>query len=435
MKIAFFTLGCKVNQFETQALRVLFSRRGHECTEDTRSADAIIINTCTVTAVSDKKSRQLIRRVNRENPDATVAVCGCLSQVSPGQVLSIPGVDIIAGTGEREKLVDALEKAYSGEKTDAMLDNPFNRREYEILPAGGESDHTRAFLKICDGCENFCAYCIIPYARGPVRSLSTDAAVSQAKELESQGFREIVITGIEISSYGVDLSPPLTLTDLVEAVCAAVPGVRVRLGSLEPRMITKDFTERLSKLNNLCPHFHVSLQSGCDETLKRMRRKYDTRLYFDAVSLLRESFLNCAITTDLIAGFPGETEAEFNKTLEFIEKCGFADMHIFPYSRRANTPAYNMENQIPRAVKAARAKAASDVARKSRESFLNSQIGLKLNVLWEEFDSPDWAGHSENYIKVYANAGGDMRNKISGVLITGVFKDGLRGEITRVSVS
>ena len=367
MKLAFFTLGCKVNQFETQALRMLFKERGHEISEACSDTDAIIINTCTVTAISDKKSRQTIRRMSREYPNALIAVCGCLSQVNPKQVRDIPGVDIISGTGERKKFVGIVENAYSSKEFTEVSDDPFKRTCCESLPVGGESGHTRAMLKVCDGCVNFCSYCIIPYTRGPVCSVPLENAVSQARELSRQGFREIVITGIEISSYGVDLTPRVSLVDLIEAVCNEVPNIRIRLGSLEPRSITAEFIERLAGFDNLCPHFHLSLQSGCDETLKRMRRKYDTALFYNALTCLKDAFENCGITTDLIVGFPGETEKEFNKTLSFIEKCRFADMHIFPYSARAGTPAADLPAQVTRGVKAARAAAAAECARASRE--------------------------------------------------------------------
>lgn len=425
MKLAFFTLGCKVNQFETQALRMLFKERGHEISEADSETDAIIINTCTVTAISDKKSRQMIRRMSRDYPSALIAVCGCLTQVNPEQVRDIEGVDVISGTGEREKFVEIVENAYSSKEFTEVSDDPFKRSTCEILPVGGESEHTRAMLKVCDGCVNFCSYCIIPHTRGPVRSVPLETAVQQALELSGQGFREIVITGIEISSYGVDLTPRVSLIDLIEAVCKEVPNTRIRLGSLEPRSITEEFIERLAGFNNLCPHFHLSLQSGCDETLKRMRRKYDTGLFTDALTRLKNAFENCGITTDLIVGFPGETEEEFNKTLEFIKSRGFADMHIFPYSARAGTPAADLPEQITRAVKSERAEAAAELARASREEYLKSFIGRSLSVLWEEHKSGYWSGHSENYIRVYLKSDEQLRNRIDRVEIGGLFKNGL----------
>ena len=343
MDIAIYTLGCKVNQYETQAMERELLRRGHTLVPFEDLADAYIINTCTVTAVSDKKSRQVIRRARKENPEAVIGVCGCYAQTSPEAVRALE-VDLISGTAGRMAFLDDLEAALedrraarlAGEGPRMTVDDALRRRTFEVLPAGGLEGRTRAMLKVEDGCVNFCSYCIIPYARGRVRSLPLDDCVRQARELEAAGYREIVLTGIEISSWGQDLEGKPELMEAIEAICQGLsPDTRVRLGSLEPRTITQDFCQRAVALPNLCPHFHLSMQSGCDETLKRMNRKYDTARYLQSVQWLNQYFDRPAITTDLIVGFPQETEEEFAQTLDFIRRCAFSSMHIFPYSRRS----------------------------------------------------------------------------------------------------
>ena len=339
MKIAFYTLGCKVNQYETQALEQLAVRRGHTLVSFEGEADAYVINTCTVTAVSDKKSRHVIRRARKTAPDGIIAVCGCYPQTHPEDVGRL-GVDLIAGTGDRTGFVELLERTWQERQPITALDNAFHRRSFEALPAGGLEGRTRAMLKIEDGCVNFCSYCIIPYARGRVRSLPLEQCAREARTLAEAGYQEIVLTGIEISSWGQELGDGLALIDAVEAICRAVPAhIRVRLGSLEPRTITPEFCRRAAALPNLCPHFHLSMQSGCDSVLARMNRKYDSERYYESVKLLNEAYETPGITTDLIVGFPGETEEEFQQTLAFIRRCAFSAIHIFPYSRRPGTPA------------------------------------------------------------------------------------------------
>ena len=341
MNIAIYTLGCKVNQYETQAMEQELVRRGHALVPFDGPADAYIINTCTVTAVSDKKSRQMIRRARKQSPAAVVAVCGCYPQTHPEDAKKLD-VDLIAGTGDRMKFLDLLEHAAREKEPVVNLDEALRRREFEVLPAGGMAARTRAMLKVEDGCVNFCSYCIIPYARGPVRSLPLETAAAEVRRLRQDGYREIVLTGIEISSWGRDLPGKPALIDLMETVCREAGDMRVRLGSLEPRTITEDFCRRSAALPNLCPHFHLSLQSGCDATLERMNRKYDTKRYKNSAELLNGFFRWPAVTTDLIVGFPGETEAEFASTLDFIQFCAFAEMHIFPYSIRPGTPLWRL---------------------------------------------------------------------------------------------
>ena len=426
MNIAICTLGCKVNQYETAAMERELTARGHTLVPFEGPADACIINTCTVTAVSDKKSRQMIRRARKQSPGAVVAVCGCYPQTHPEDVKGVD-VDLIAGTGDRMKFLDLLEQAAHEKEPVVNLDEALRRRTFEVLPAGGLSARTRAMLKVEDGCVNFCSYCIIPYARGPVRSLPLDAAVREVRRLREEGYRELVLTGIEISSWGRDLPGKPGLAGLIEAVCREAGDMRVRLGSLEPRTITEDFCRRTAALPNLCPHFHLSMQSGCDATLARMNRKYDTRRYKESADLLNGAFRRPAITTDLIAGFPGETEEEFAATLDFIRSCGFAEMHIFPYSIRPGTPAAEME-QVPGAVKDARAARAAAVAEEMHQAYLEDCVGQIYDVLYEQPADGLYQGHAPNYMLTAVPAG-DLHNRILPTRITGVENGVLLGEL------
>ena len=423
MKFAFYTLGCKTNQYETQAMERLLLEKGHEIGSFSETCDGYVINTCSVTAVADKKNRAVIRRCRRENPDAVIAVCGCYSQHDPEAVRAL-GIDVIGGSGSRQEFVDMLLSA-AGEHTHREeVDNALRRREFEILPAGGLEERTRAMLKVQDGCVNFCTYCIIPYTRGPVRSAPLELAVEQAKELAQRGYREIVLTGIEIAGWGVDLPGKPEVTVLIEAICRAVPDLRIRLGSLEPRVVTEDFCRRLSALPNLCPQFHLSMQSGSDTVLQRMKRKYDTARYYESVCLLRKFFPNCAVTTDMIVAFPGETEEEFAESLAFIRKCAFADMHIFPYSRRPGTPADKMPGQHNNATKEARSRAAIAVAEEMSRAYRESLIGTTQPVLFEEEEDGYYTGHAPNYVKVYYK-GENLHNEVRQVTVTGVYQDGV----------
>ena len=425
MKFAFYTLGCKTNQYETQAMERFLLDRGHEIGRFDEICDAYIINTCSVTAVADKKNRAVIRRCRRDNPEAVIGVCGCYSQHAPEAVRELD-IDVIGGSGGREEFISMMLAALESRCHQEKLDNALRRREFEILPAGGLEERTRAMLKVQDGCVNFCSYCIIPYTRGPVRSAPLEVAVEQAKELASRGYREIVVTGIEIASWGVDLPGKPEPAVMIEAVCRAVPDLRVRLGSLEPRIVTEDFCRRMAVLPNLCPQFHLSMQSGCDTVLARMKRKYDTKRYFESVSLLNRFFPGCAVTTDMIVAFPGETEEEFAQSLEFIRKCGFADMHIFPYSRRPGTPADKMPGQHNNATKEARSRAAIAVAEDMSRAYREALIGTTQEVLFEEADGDCFTGHAPNYVKVYAR-GENLHNQVRQVEITAVHKDGVIG--------
>ena len=427
MRTAIYTLGCKVNQYETQAMEAELTRRGHTLVPFDGEADAYIINTCTVTAVSDKKSRQMIRQARKRAPHAIVAVCGCYAQTDPEAVEALE-VALVMGTNDRMGFLDRLEALSPDGGQVVDVDDALRRRAFERLPAGGLEGRTRAMLKVEDGCVNFCTYCIIPYARGPIRSLPAAEAAAQAAKLADEGYKELVLTGIEISSWGRDLEGRPELMDLIEAVCAAAPDCRVRLGSLEPRTITEDFCRRGAAIPNLCPHFHLSMQSGCDSVLKRMNRKYDTARYYESVRLLREYFDRPGITTDLIVGFPGETEEEFVQTLDFVKKCAFSAMHIFPYSRRTGTPAAAMAGQCSNAVKEDRAHRAGEVARGLHQTWLESWVGQTLPVLFEEEKDGLWRGHAPNYTEVFAPGQG-LHNGIRNVKITGLHGEGLLGEV------
>ena len=427
MKFGFHTLGCKVNQYETQAMEQLLQDMGHTLGDFQEACDGYIINTCSVTAVADKKNRAVIRRCRRDNPEAVIGVCGCYTQHDPEAAEKL-GVDVIGGSSQREKFLQEMLSCLESREKTRVLDEALKRRAFEVLPAGGLEGRTRAMLKVQDGCVNFCSYCIIPYTRGPIRSAPIELAVEQTKQLKEKGYREITVTGIEIASWGADLPGKPTLASLLEAVCAAAGDMRVRLGSLEPRIVTEEFCERLKKLPNLCPQFHLSMQSGCDTVLERMRRKYDTARYLQSVELLKAAFPGCAVTTDMIVGFPGETEEEFETSLEFIRKCGFADMHIFPYSRRPGTPADKMPGQLSNAVKEDRSRRAITVAEEMSRAYRESFVGTTLEVLFEEPEGEYFTGHTPNYIKVYCK-GEDLHNQMKAVKVTGLFREGLLGGI------
>ena len=427
MKFGFYTLGCKVNQYETQAMEQLLLAQGHEIAPFHTPCDGYIINTCSVTAVADKKNRAVIRRCRRENPQAVVAVCGCYPQHAEAALKDMD-IDVIGGSGNRAEF---LKQVIAGVQTKAkavVLDEALKRRSFEVLPAGGLEGRTRAMLKVQDGCVNFCSYCIIPYTRGPVRSAPLPLAVEQARQLAEQGYKELVVTGIEIASWGVDLPGKPHLAELLEAVCEAVPELRVRIGSLEPRIVTEEFCQRVSKLPNLCPQFHLSMQSGCDTVLKRMNRKYDTARYLQSVELLNKHFPGCAVTTDMIVAFPGETEEEFEQSLAFIQKCAFGDMHIFPYSRRPGTPADKMPGQLSNAVKEARSRKAIAVASEMSRVYRQKLVNTTVSVLFEEKDGVYYTGHTPNYVKVYVQ-GDDLHNKVCPVTVTELYGDGVLGRL------
>ncbi len=422
MKAAFYTLGCKTNQFESQAMEKLLRARGYEIVPFDEEADVYIINSCTVTATGDKKTRQAMRRAASLRPNALVAVCGCYAELAPEELEKIlPGRILVGGNKDHTAFIDQIHERLTGSASNppAAEEKPAKKKyAFEKLPAGGVAGRTRALLKVQDGCCNYCSYCIIPYARGSIRSLPVGEAVSQAQLLAAEGYKEIVVTGIEISSYGKERPGGETLLTLTRSLCKAVPNVRFRLGSLWPLTVDREFCRLLSEEKNLCPHFHLSVQSGSDRTLARMNRPYGAAELKAAIANIREFFPNAAITADLICGFPGETEEEFAETLAFLKEAAFSQMHIFPYSPRPGTKAAKMDGQLTKDVKEARCKAASAVARETRMAYLEAQKGRTLEVLFEEpLPSGRQCGHSENYLLVEAEADRPLQGELHTVEI------------------
>lgn len=398
MKFSFHTLGCKVNQYETNALIEIVLNQGYDISDE--NPDILIINTCTVTAVSDKKNLKLIRKVKKENPDAVIAVCGCFAQISP-EKLQDADIDIICGTSNRANVIEMCIDSCATKKKYNLTEKTNTLRNFEVLPASVNSGKTRGLIKIQDGCNNFCTYCIIPYARGRSRSMPVSEILKQVDLLNESNIQEITITGIEIASYGLDIGE--NLVALLELILEKYQKIRFRLGSLEPRVITDEFCEKLSKFNNLCPHFHLSLQSGCDTILKQMNRKYTTSEFFTVCEKLRIYFKTPAITTDLIIGFPGESDDEFNQTIEFIKKCNFSSMHIFPYSVREGTVASKMGNQVSPEIKTLRCKIATDLANEMECEYLTSFLNKPLEIILEDSKNEFISGHSIYNFNVRTN--------------------------------
>lgn len=420
--VAFYTLGCKVNQYETEAMTELFKNSGYEIKNFSEPADVYIINTCTVTSMSDRKSRQIIRRAKKTNPNSIIAVTGCYAQTAPDSVLGIEGVNLVVGNNNRKRIVKFIEEHSAASKSNAVSDI-MCVHDFEELNITGYSERTRAFIKIQEGCNQFCSYCIIPYARGPIRSRNPESIINEVKTLVSNGFTEIVLTGIHVASYGADLKN----TDLADII-ARVNGIdgvcRIRLSSIEPMTLNREFIEKISVCEKLCHHFHLSLQSGCDETLKRMNRKYTTAQYKDIVDGLREAFPDVAVTTDIMVGFPGETDEEFAKTLEFAKKISFADAHIFQYSPRKGTPAAKMAEQIPPETKEARSKEIICATQKTRDDFLRQFIGKTYPVLFEQpAEGKYFEGKTDNYITVLVPFEENLSGKFCDVLFESA-KDG-----------
>ena len=422
MKFVFYTLGCKVNQFETQALEHLALERGHHIVQT--NGDAVILNTCTVTSVSDHKNIRAIHKLRRENPNAIFAVCGCLSQVNPDKIRSTGEVDLISGTENRKDLIYQCEQAFMGKK----IENPsLHTNGFEVLPAGILAGRTRGLLKIEDGCDNFCSYCIIPYARGRVRSLPMEAACMQARKMKGSGVKEIILTGIEIASYGKDLDENSSLLSLISNICSIVPEIRIRLGSLEPRILTEAFCKQLSEFPNLAKHFHLSLQSGCDQTLRDMNRKYTTKEFAESLSRLKKYFPDASITGDLITGFPGETDEDFAETLAFIQDCKFSALHVFPYSEREGTHAAKRTDSIPIPIRQARAEQAKALAAHMTQDFLQQFLGKTIPVLLESPQKNYTPAHSSWHFSVRVSSTDLPRNTVCMVKITQIERDYLLG--------
>ena len=429
-KAAFYTLGCKVNQYETEAMAEMFKSSGYEITDFENYADVYVINTCTVTNMSDRKSRQIIRRAKKTNPDAIVAVTGCYAQTSPEDVKKIDGVNIVVGTKDRKNIVELTEAASANNCIDTVSDI-MHTHDFEDLSIKTYQNRTRAYIKIQDGCNQFCSYCIIPYARGPVRSRPEHEVIAEIQKLADDGFSEIILTGIHVASYGKDLES----CDLASLICKAdkTDGIkRIRLSSIEPMTLNDDFIERIKPCSKLCHHFHLSLQSGCDETLKRMNRKYTCAEYENIVNGLRKNFADAAITTDIMVGFPGETEDEFLKTSEFVQRISFADAHIFQYSQRKGTPAAKRPDQVAPEIKEKRSKIIAEITQKSRDEFRNQFIGCELEVLFEQpyhKDNEYFEGKTSNYLTVIVPTSENLSGQIRNVTLLEMKDDVIVGKL------
>lgn len=425
--MAYETLGCKVNQYETEAMRELMEQAGYETVGFSEKADIFLINTCTVTAIADKKSRQAISRARHQNSNAHIFVCGCMAQRDAERVLAIEGVCAVIGSKNKSKIVQIVQRSLEGEEKINAVQEILQEREFEPLHISKSGERTRANLKICDGCENFCSYCIIPYARGPVRSRPLQEICEEAKRLAKQGVQEIVLTGIHLASYGKELG--CNLVDVIERL-DEIPGIsRIRLGSLEPSLLTPEFCRRAAKCRTLCPHFHVSLQSGSREVLRRMNRKYTPEEYAGYIANLRAHFQNPAITTDIIAGFPGETEACHRDTLKFLCEIGFAKIHVFPYSRREGTAAARMGGDIAGPEKRRRAAEIAELAKKMQQEYLSQFIGEQEVVLLEEEErgSKRMLGYTARYQRVLVEGGAE--NQLVQVRVFGLEGETLQAKL------
>ena len=400
-KVAFYTLGCKVNQYETEAMLELFEKEGYEKAETEDYADVYVINTCTVTHMSDRKSRQYIRRMKKKNPDAIIAVVGCYSQVSPEEILSIDEVNLVMGTNDRKKIVEEVKKIDASRKV-STVDDIMKVKAFEEIEINKTNGKTRAFMKIQDGCDRYCSYCIIPYARGRVRSRDLESIVKEVENLASNGYKEVVLTGIHVASYGKDIKETdIKLLDVIKQINDIEGIERIRLSSVEPILFTDEFVEAVSTMDKVCPHYHLSLQSGCDETLKRMKRRYTTEEYKAIVDRLRAAIPNVSITTDVIVGFPGETNEEFDKTYEFLKDIELTHMHVFKYSPRKGTPAATMENQVDPSTKHDRSEKLLQLNEENFNKFGQKMLDKEFNVLFEQkVGDNKYEGLTENYVKV-----------------------------------
>ncbi|WP_102411191.1 tRNA (N(6)-L-threonylcarbamoyladenosine(37)-C(2))-methylthiotransferase MtaB [Beduinella massiliensis] len=426
-KVAFHTLGCKVNQYDTQAMLERFQEAGYEVVPFDGLADVYVINTCTVTGTGDKKSMQAIRRCARKNPEAHIVVTGCLAQRA-AQTLRLPGVRLILGTQRRGEVVELLREAEESGETLIAVEG-LRRAPFEALTVHAHEGHTRATMKIQEGCDRYCAYCIIPYVRGPIRSRPLEEIRREADELCAAGFRELVLTGIHLTSYGRDLKDGATLSDAIRAAHDAQGALRIRLGSLEPVIVTEEFVRALRAMPKVCPQFHLALQSGSDAVLARMRRRYTSGEYLAACRMLREAFPGCALTTDVMTGFPGETEQEFEETMATVRAAGFSRIHVFPYSEREGTPAAAMEGSVPRHVREERARRLIALGKELSQNYLLEQVGARKRVLFEERDAQGMlTGYTDTYVHVRASGiacPGDVRD----VIVESAAEDGLIARI------
>lgn len=426
-KAALHNLGCKVNAYETEAMQHLLEEAGYEIVPFTQKADVYVINTCSVTNMADRKSRQMLHKAKKNNPDSIVVAAGCYVQTSEKEVLNDLSVDIVIGNDRKHDLVRLLEEYSLDSVNDTVDDINDGKHDFEELFIDQTKEHTRAFIKVQDGCNQFCSYCIIPYARGRVRSRRFENVIAEVERLAANGFKEVVLTGIHLSSYGVDFEEATGLLELIQAVNAVKGIERIRLGSLEPKIVTEHFASELSKLDKICPHFHLSLQSGCDATLKRMNRKYTTKEYERGCELLRKYFVHPAITTDVIVGFPGETEEEFAQTKAYLERIHFYEMHIFKYSKRKGTRAAVMPDQIDEQIKAARSEKLIALGHDMSEEFRKFYIGKNEEVLFEEKavigDKEYFVGYTKEYVKVAKETDENLENQIVSGRVSGMLTD------------
>lgn len=431
--IAFYTLGCKVNQSDSASMEALFVQDGgYQVVPFTAGADVVVVNTCVVTNTGQHKSRQIINRAVRKNPDALVVVTGCYPQTAPEEVAAIPGVDLLIGTQDRPQIVRLVEQALTTAKvdTDSHVHKLEANTRFEELSGGNEEDKTRAYLKIQEGCNQFCTYCIIPYARGPLRSRRLDNITAEVQRLVDSGYKEVVLIGIHLGCYGRDLAPGITLTDAVLAALKVQGLARLRLGSLESVEVEDRLLRILATDKRLCPHLHLPLQSGCDKTLQAMHRPYDTEKFRALLGHLRQLAPGLAVTTDVIVGFPGETEADFAATCAFVEKCGFAKMHIFPYSERKGTPAAGYADKVPETVKAQRAHVLAAIDEKLHRLYRESLRGQTVRVLLEQETAPGQVeGLSDNYVRVFCQGTADLCGRMVNVRIMSLEGEGVRGEL------
>lgn len=431
LKVAFHTLGCKVNQYETEAMEELFTKKNYELVGEDEYADIYVINTCTVTNMSDRKSRQFIRKAKRINKDAVVAVVGCYSQVSPEEVEKIEDVDVIIGTSERNEIVNLCEESMATRKRINIVRQVKTYKEFEEIKIDQIRSKTRAFLKIQDGCNQFCSYCIIPYARGPIRSRNFLDIIEESKKLARAGFKEVVLTGIHIASFGKG-AEGMKLIDLIDEI-SQIEGIdRIRMSSVEPNLIDEEFMKRISTNKKLCDHFHLSLQSGSDGVLKRMNRKYTSKEYREKVNLIKEYLPNVGLTTDIIVGFPGESDEEFNESLKFVQEIGFSRIHVFKYSKRRGTIAAEMKNQVHGEVKNLRSEALSKLSEELANNFHDKFLNKEVAVLFEEKDKKDpniYEGYTSNYIRsrVYSNC--DIIGQVRNVKISKASSEYLEGKL------
>lgn len=428
-KAASFALGCKVNQYESEAIAELFAEKGYEIVGIDEEADVYVINTCTVTNFGDKKSRQLIRKVKRQNENAIVAVVGCYAQTAPKELMEIAGVNLVIGTKDRAQIVEMVEQYDRANGVENHVSDIMKERVFEPLSIQKLANRTRAYLKIQDGCSQYCSYCIIPYARGPIRSREPQEVVAEVKRLAENGFKEVVLTGIHVASYGKDRRDT-SLLDILKQVHEVEGIERIRFSSIEPNVVTEEFAQTMAALPKVCDHFHLSLQSGCDKTLKEMNRKYDTEKYRQATATLRKYLPKVALTTDIIVGFPGETEEDFRESYAFAEEIGFAKIHVFPYSPKRGTPAAARKDQLLNAVKSERSHTLIQLSDRMAADFLADAVGTDAEVLYERAVGEGiYEGHTTNYMKVHGRSEADLTNRIAKTHITRAEGEMLFGDV------